>query len=173
MGNCQAIDAAALVIQHPSGRVERLYWQVSVSEVMKMNPGHYVALIVTLCLSEERSAENNPVRVARVKLLRPTDNLVLGHAYRLIPSQEVMEGLRAKKYAKMKKNQSELAEKPRRASETQNSGCQTEATSDSERNNQAVTHERRQQRTTSTNPAAVRPKHWRPSLHSISEAGSR
>ncbi|KAF8399308.1 hypothetical protein HHK36_015173 [Tetracentron sinense] len=136
MGNCQAIDAASLVIQHPSGRVERLYWVVSASEVMKMNPGHYVALIIMLRLSEEERGDNNPVRVARVKLLRTTDTLVLGQAYRLISSQEVMKGLRAKKYAKMKKSQSEFVEKPPKISETQSSGCQTEATSGSEKTNQ-------------------------------------
>ncbi|XP_062116333.1 uncharacterized protein LOC133830376 [Humulus lupulus] len=51
MGNCQAIDAATLVIQHPNGKVEKLYCPVSASEIMKTNPGHYVALLIstTLC----------------------------------------------------------------------------------------------------------------------------
>lgn len=88
MGNCQAIDAAALVIQHPSGRIERLYWQVSVSEVMKMNPGHYVSLIIPLSTNEtDEKSDQKTVRFTRVKLLRPTDTLDLGHAYRLVTSQ--------------------------------------------------------------------------------------
>jgi hypothetical protein len=88
MGNCQAIDAAALVIQHPSGKIERLYWSVSVSEVMKMNPGHYVSLIIPLPMPEEENQqEQKTVRFTRVKLLRPSDTLTLGHAYRLVTTQ--------------------------------------------------------------------------------------
>ena len=107
MGNCQAIDAATLVIQHPSGKVEKLYWPVSASEIMKTNPGHYVALLIstTLCPvknnedsggnheSPNKNIENNnnnntnSVRLTRIKLLRPNDTLVLGQAYRLITSQ--------------------------------------------------------------------------------------
>lgn len=43
MGNCQAIDAATLVIQHPSGKTERFYSPMSARQVMKMNPAHCVA----------------------------------------------------------------------------------------------------------------------------------
>lgn len=101
MGNCQAIDAATLVIQHPNGKVEKLYWAVSASEIMKINPGHYVALLIstTLCplnrTNQDHDRPNNnlknnnsnSVRLTRIKLLRPTDTLVLGQAYRLITSQ--------------------------------------------------------------------------------------
>ncbi|GAY38922.1 hypothetical protein CUMW_040400 [Citrus unshiu] len=38
MGNCQAIDAATLAIQHPCGKVDKFYWPVSACEVMRMNP---------------------------------------------------------------------------------------------------------------------------------------
>lgn len=97
MGNCQAIDAAALVIQHPSGRLERLYWPIPVSEVMRMNPGHYVSLIIPLPVSQEEEAnhhqDRDTVRFTRVKLLRPTDTLSLGHAYRLITSQGLLHFL--------------------------------------------------------------------------------
>lgn len=147
MGNCQAIDAAALVIQHPNGKLERLYWPVTASEIMSLNPGHYVSLIIPLPLSDSQHPQDadqpihqNTVRFTRVKLLRPTDTLALGHAYRLITSQgnnnnksfqnntlfssllffsviayssdsllfgvaEVMKVLRAKKYAKIKRQQ--------------------------------------------------------------------
>ena len=100
MGNCQAVDAATLVIQHPSGKVERLYWPVNASEVMKTNPGHYVALLIstTLCPSKDNencpnkndnniTNTNNPVRLTRIKLLKPTDTLVLGQVYRLVTTQ--------------------------------------------------------------------------------------
>lgn len=92
MGNCQAVDAAALVIQHPCGRIERLYWSVTASEIMKMNPGHYVTLIIPLPLSEDDQQGQQPktVRFTRVKLLRPNDTLNLGHAYRLITTQGVL-----------------------------------------------------------------------------------
>lgn len=87
MGNCQAVDAAALVIQHPNGRIERLYWPVVASEVMRTNPGHYVSLIIPLPQSEEDNREPKTVRFTRVKLLRPNDTLALGHAYRLVTTQ--------------------------------------------------------------------------------------
>lgn len=95
MGNCQAVDAAALVIQHPSGRIDRLYWPVTASEVMRTNPGHYVSLIIPLPSPEEdaektRRADKKPVRFTRVKLLRPSETLALGHAYRLVTSQGIV-----------------------------------------------------------------------------------
>ena len=163
MGNCQAIDAAALVIQHPSGRIERLYWQISASEVMKMNPGHYVSLIIPLPVSEEENQEHTAkVRITRVNLLRPNDTLTLGHAYRLVTTQgmllwlclvgfgesvfvliksckclfllvEVVKVLRAKKNAKMKKQQPESAEKSQTVPEKPSSGCEEEGNSDKEK----------------------------------------
>lgn len=107
MGNCQAIENASLLVQHPNGRVDKLYWPVTASEIMKMNPGHYVALLLTttICPSNSSTTTTNstkttnnnssidcknnnlPVRITRIKLLRPTDTLVLGHVYRLITTQ--------------------------------------------------------------------------------------
>lgn len=130
MGNCQAIDNATLLIQHPSGRTDKLYWPVTANEIIKNNPGHYVALLLTttycpppppstttktastttVAASAKNPSTNNsnvPVRITRIKLLRPTDTLVLGHVYRLITTQEVMKGLRAKKYSKLTKEQKE------------------------------------------------------------------
>ena len=90
MGNCQAAEAATVVVQHPGGRVERLYWATSAAEVMRANPGHYVAL-VTLRVAEERQdapgGERRTVRLTRVKLLKPKETLLLGHVYRLITTQ--------------------------------------------------------------------------------------
>ena len=88
MGNCQAVDAAALVIQHPSGKIERLYWPVSAREVMRNNPGHYVSLIIPLPVPEQQNhQEKKTVLFTHVKLLRPNETLTLGHAYRLITTQ--------------------------------------------------------------------------------------
>ncbi|CAI9112550.1 OLC1v1013011C2 [Oldenlandia corymbosa var. corymbosa] len=121
MGNCQAIDNASLVIQHPNGRADKLYTPVTASEIMKMNPGHYVALLLTTTFCPPSNTGNStsaaaaankisthqqqqqPLRITRIKLLKPTDTLLLGHVYRLITNREVMKGLWAKKYAKMKK----------------------------------------------------------------------
>jgi hypothetical protein len=108
MGNCQAIDAATLELQHPNGKVDKFYWSVSAGEIMKMNPGHYVALLIStaLCpsnngkedctakndiiINKNNNNNNNQVRVTRIKLLRPTDTLVLGQVYRLITAQGML-----------------------------------------------------------------------------------
>ncbi|KAF3431319.1 hypothetical protein FNV43_RR26050 [Rhamnella rubrinervis] len=177
MGNCQAIDAAALVIQHPSGKIERLYWPISASEVMRLNPGHYVSLIIPLPVSEEdqnNEQEQKTVRFTRVKLLRPNETLTLGHAYRLVTTQEVMKVLRAKKYAKSKKQQPETVEKLETETapdDKQSSSCEEEGKSD-KKTYQAMKHERQRPRTASINAAVTRSKYWRPSLQSISEAAS-
>ncbi|GLT36505.1 hypothetical protein SLA2020_108780 [Shorea laevis] len=174
MGNCQAIDAAALVIQHPCGKIERMYWPVMASEVMRMNPGHYVSLIIPLPVSTEENQDQKTVRYTRVKLLRPSDTLALGHAYRLITSQEVVKVVRAKKYAKAKAKaqQLESVEKLQEATKNQISGFESGIESNKEKNSQAMKHERRRQRTAPVTSAAMRPKSWRPSLQSISEAAN-
>ncbi|KAJ0756404.1 hypothetical protein HanOQP8_Chr04g0134981 [Helianthus annuus] len=96
MGNCQAIDNASLIIQHPTGKVEKLYSAISAAEVMKLNPGHYVALLLTTTLyssttkrndSGDVSANPQPLRVTRIKLLRHTESLMVGHVYRLVTTQ--------------------------------------------------------------------------------------
>ncbi|KAK1310684.1 hypothetical protein QJS10_CPA08g01647 [Acorus calamus] len=112
MGNCQASDAATAVVHHPGGRVERLYWPTLAWELMRSNPGHYVAL-VTLSAAASSAGEGGGgggggARVAaRVKLLRPKDTLMLGHVYRLVTTQEVMKGLRARKQEKARRGAQE------------------------------------------------------------------
>lgn len=82
MGNCQAAEAAAVLIQHPGGsKVDRLYWSVSANEIMSSNPGHYVALVVA---SPAAATTENGLPVKQLKLLRPDDTLVTGQVYRLI-----------------------------------------------------------------------------------------
>ncbi|KAL5207573.1 hypothetical protein ABZP36_032008 [Zizania latifolia] len=113
MGNCQAAEAATVVIQHPGGRVERLCWSTSAAEVMRANPGHYVAL-VTLRVAEERQdgegGARRTVRFTRVKLLKPKETLLLGHAYRLITTHDVTKAMEARKEEKQRKAQQQLLE---------------------------------------------------------------
>nr|XP_009401320.2 PREDICTED: uncharacterized protein LOC103985374 isoform X4 [Musa acuminata subsp. malaccensis] len=143
MGNCQAPEA--VVIQHPGGREEQLYWPMSAADVMKSNPGYHVAL-VTLCVSEERGDGGGVVRLTRVRLLKPKDVLLLGQVYRLVTSQEVTMALRARKQEKLNK-------------------CQQHRTND-----QVAKQERDRQR--SGMQMAARARQWRPSLQSIAEAAS-
>ncbi|GAB2214204.1 hypothetical protein Droror1_Dr00018544 [Drosera rotundifolia] len=187
MGNCQAVDAAALVIQHPDGRLDRLYWPTSASEVMKTNPGHYVTLIIPLpaISSSQEDVIKKPasgrteegdgaekkkmIRFTRVKLLRPTDTLVLGRAYRLVTTQEVMEVLRAKKIAKMKKKEMDSKANDQKETKTERRSFGDRGGSrrtDMEKmNNQEAKEDKGR--------AVGRSRSWRPSLQSISESTTR
>ncbi|KAF5940904.1 hypothetical protein HYC85_022071 [Camellia sinensis] len=98
---------------------------------------------------------SNSVRITRIKLLRPTDTLILGQVYRLITTEEVMKGLWAKKYAKMKKRQSESPDKQERMKEKMGSDSEMKNT------NQVQKHERHRPRTTTTgNSAAAKSRAW-------------
>ena len=82
MGNCQATQVTAVVeVQHPGkdGKVDKINWPVNANEVMRSNPGHYVALVV-----ESPNVSGNVVVKQQLKLLKPTDMLHIGHVYRLI-----------------------------------------------------------------------------------------
>ncbi|KAI3412282.1 uncharacterized protein J3R85_017537 [Psidium guajava] len=172
MGNCQAIDAAALVIQHPDGRLERMYWPVTASEVMRTNPGHYVFLIIPLPApghekkeSDRKDPPKGAVRFTHVKLLRPTETLALGHAYRLITSQEVMKVLKAKKFGKTK----------RRQQQSDAAVVEKDESSDMEAVNKVSKRgiQRPRLAAAAGGVAVGRSKSWRPSLQSIDECGSR
>ncbi|XP_028774290.1 uncharacterized protein LOC114731319 isoform X1 [Neltuma alba] len=99
MGNCQAAEAATVVIQHPGNKIERIYWSVSAHQVMNSNPGHYVALVVT---SPTLKSENG-APLKQLKLLRPDDTLLMGQVYRLISFEDVLKELSAKKCVKLGK----------------------------------------------------------------------
>jgi hypothetical protein len=124
MGNCQAAEAATVVVQHPGGRVQRLYWATSAAEVMRANPGHYVALVTHRDAAadehkkQQQQQQPNKAeqeqkqrvvatapRVTRVKLLKPRDTLLLGQAYRLITVAEVTKAMQAKKEDKTRRAQ--------------------------------------------------------------------
>lgn len=98
MGNCQAAEAATVVIQHPGNKIERIYWSVSAHEIMNSNPGHYVALVVT---SPTRTENGLPLK--QLKLLRPDDTLLIGHVYRLVSFEDVLKEFAAKKCVKLGK----------------------------------------------------------------------
>ncbi|KAJ0965413.1 hypothetical protein J5N97_026551 [Dioscorea zingiberensis] len=148
MGNCQAAEAATVVIQHPGGRVERQYWPMCAAEVMKSNPGHYVAL-VTLCFSEdENKQDSSGVRLTRLRILKPKDTLLLGQVYRLISSEEVSRALRERKSEKMRKNHADMIKQQQQ---------QQQQVAEQERERQKSSH------------SGAKERHWRPSLQSISE----
>ncbi|KAF3494484.1 hypothetical protein DY000_02057951 [Brassica cretica] len=166
MGNCQTINAAALVLQHAGGKIDRYYTSISVSEIMSMYPGHYVCLIIPLTEEEEKNIpatvkrdekkHKKGVRFTRVQLLRPTESLVLGHAYRLITSQEVMKVLREKKCAKTKKHHAEAMTTVKKLLEK----------------NVSEKKQGKQHRVLTSSASFLKSKAWKPSLQSISEATS-
>ncbi|THU48272.1 hypothetical protein C4D60_Mb09t24490 [Musa balbisiana] len=167
MGNCQASEVATVVIQHPGGRVERLYWPTSAADVMKTNPGYHVAL-VSLYVSEEKQ-DGSSVRFTRVKLLKPKDMLLLGQVYRLFTSQEVTKALRQRKYEKIRKSQAELIRKQQQVHRTKDQDG--EANLEDSRSRHQATKQGSDRQKGSTQ-MAVRGRQWRPSLQSISEMGS-
>ncbi|KAF7055084.1 hypothetical protein CFC21_062659 [Triticum aestivum] len=100
MGNCQAADAAAVVIQHPaSGRTELAYWSLPAGEVMAANPGHYVAAVITAPHTASEGGGAAPVK--HLKLLRPDDTLLLGRVYRLVSFEEVLKEFATKRHVKL------------------------------------------------------------------------
>ncbi|XP_078175322.1 uncharacterized protein LOC144568803 [Carex rostrata] len=164
MGNCQAAEAATVVVQHPGGKVERLYWSTSAAEVMRNNPGHYVAL-VTLRVVESDGSGGKQVRLTRVKLLKPKDTLLLGQVYRLITSQEVTKALRERKHEKLKK-----LDRPEYITKGEGTVNNKEGWTNSENCDQ---EERLGQTSTGTGTSTQRSRqNWRPSLQSIAEVGT-
>ncbi|CAN6224323.1 unnamed protein product, partial [Urochloa humidicola] len=169
MGNCQAAEAAAVVIQHPGGKVERLYWATTAAEVMKNNPGHYVALVILRVAADKPAATTGDAapaagagggggggggaKITRVKLLKPKDTLMLGQVYRLITAQEVTKALRARKNEKMQRCEAirQQHEQLRRGGDGADHGS-----SDQEKDRHRG-----------------RGRNWRPALQSISEAASQ
>ncbi|KAM0835137.1 hypothetical protein ACQ4PT_063129 [Festuca glaucescens] len=178
MGNCQAAEAAAAVVQHPSGRVERLYWSTCAAEVMRANPGHYVAL-VTLRVAEERhenadgTGARRTVRLTRVKLLKPKETLLLGHVYRLITSHEVTKAVQARKEEKMTKARQQLESSLSRQSKARPAADDdVDEDEDDEASLDASLEQLARQDGDAHRSSGARHRQWRPSLHSIDEAAS-
>ncbi|XP_024970980.1 uncharacterized protein LOC112509974 isoform X2 [Cynara cardunculus var. scolymus] len=191
MGNCQAVDNASLVLQTQNGRAQRFYSPISAAQIMKLHPGHYVALLLTTTFyssSDHHQHPNlinpttttttqQPLRVTRIKLLRPTDNLVLGHAYRLITTQEVMKGLKAKKNGKLIDNNNTSSQPPESLGVSEaNSDCKAAASrshQSGKTHHQMKKPDKHRPRTAvpaKSAAAGSKPRSWHPSLNSISEA---
>lgn len=103
MGNCQAAEAATVVIQHPGGgRTELAYWALPAGEVMSANPGHYVAAVITAPATTGASVAGGAApAVKHLKLLRPDDTLLLGRVYRLVSFEEVLREFATKRHVKL------------------------------------------------------------------------
>ncbi|ERN18602.1 hypothetical protein AMTRI_Chr12g239130 [Amborella trichopoda] len=158
MGNCQAAEAATVVIEHPDGKIQRIYWSVSANEIMTLNPGHYVAAIT---VSPTAKSENGaPLR--QLKLLRPDDTMHIGHVYRLISFEEVLKEFSGKKYARLSRLLS-LQKKPR-----SNGGGERRETS-SRSDSEKLPKPERDVHKSGTRVA--RHGQWRPALQSIAEVG--
>lgn len=88
MGNCQGIDSRELLLQHPNGKIDKIYSSITAGEVMKMNPGHCVSLVIALPSTDQDDddSDDGTIQFTRVKLLRRNDYLMLGQVYRLVTS---------------------------------------------------------------------------------------
>ncbi|GFY99447.1 hypothetical protein Acr_13g0008470 [Actinidia rufa] len=169
MGNCQAAEAATVVIQHPAGsKVERIYWSVSAQEVMSSNPGHYVALVVASPTA--KSVTGAPVK--HLKLLRPDDTLLIGQVYRLINFEDVLKEFAAKKCVKLGK----LLEKGGMGVDKRKLSVGSGPNPDNLHS--AKVKQQVYRRGSSSGRANVRHHHqlsgghWKPALHSIAEIGT-
>ncbi|KAG6386807.1 hypothetical protein SASPL_151983 [Salvia splendens] len=150
MGNCQAAEAAAVVIQNHGGKVDRIYSSVSATEVMNANPGHYVALVV---------AAENAAPIKQLKLLRPDDALVIGQVYKLISFEDVLKEFAANKSVKLGKLLKERGALERKRNSNQRSASvKMEASGGGSCS-----------RSGAGRPNTGRPGQWRPALQSISE----
>lgn len=181
MGNCQAAEAAEVIIQHPGGKVERLYWPTPAAEVMKTNPGHYVALVILRLSPDDKAAAGDEAaaaaavggagaaaKITRVKLLKPKDTLHLGQVYRLITAQEVTKALRARKNDKMRRCE---AIKQQHDQLRRGDGAEQGA---SDKDTKQRGEKDRHRSSGGAQPAGSgRGRHWRPSLQSISEAAGQ
>ncbi|WCJ31439.1 hypothetical protein M5689_012934 [Euphorbia peplus] len=163
MGNCQAAEAATVIIQHPANKkIQRVYWSVSAHEIMNANPGHYVALLVQ---SPTMKAQNG-LPLKHLKLLRPDDTLLIGHVYRLVSFEDVLKEFASKKCVKLGK-----LLKERRSLEKSSSPD----TSKSDTSSLLQEVEQESSTTTTTTTGGMGRKylgHWKPALQSISEIGN-
>ncbi|KAF3778807.1 hypothetical protein EJ110_NYTH31545 [Nymphaea thermarum] len=161
MGNCQAAEAATVVIEHPGGKVERIYWSLSATEIMKANPGHYVALIIASIPSNK----NGGPSIKQLKLLRPDDTLHIGHVYRLVSFEEVLKEFSGRKYAKLSRMMS--LQKQRERPESRESVPSRRQPTVEKPVNQVETDGVRAGR----GRFVGRQGQWRPALQSIDELG--
>ncbi|KAL0721572.1 hypothetical protein Bca4012_036171 [Brassica carinata] len=179
MGNCQAAEAATVMIHHPAeNKVERIYRSVTASDVMKSNPGHYVAVVVispTL-----RNEKGSPLK--QLKLLRPDDTLLIGHVYRLVSFEEVLNEFATKKCVKLGKLLKEggglelKSKKKKHRKKTDQDNGRVNPNSDSDpkqdESNDTVDGDDGGNGFMRRSLGGGRGGGWRPALHSIPELGS-
>ncbi|KAH0468081.1 hypothetical protein IEQ34_003114 [Dendrobium chrysotoxum] len=166
MGNCQAAEAAAVLIQHPSGPSEKFYHSLSASKVMASNPGHYVAVIITSRSNPNSSVSASAAPVKYLKLLRPDDTLHVGYIYRLISFQEVLSVFKSKKKVRLSKLIVGCKDK-RKSSESKGGGDRAAESSANSPPATAAEDDGRQ--CGEGTVSLLRPSQWRPALESITE----
>ncbi|KAI6695100.1 hypothetical protein NL676_022810 [Syzygium grande] len=95
MGNCQAAEAAAVAIHHPTGtKVERIHCE----------PGALCRAPDSRLSSGGGSSKGESGSPSRqLRLLRPDDTLHIGQVYRLISFEDVLKEFAAKKCVKLGK----------------------------------------------------------------------
>ncbi|XP_077233849.1 DUF4228 domain protein [Tasmannia lanceolata] len=162
MGNCQAAEAATVVILRPGGIINRIYWSVSANEIMNSNPGHYVA-VVTASVSE------NGTPIKHLKLLRPDDTLHIGHVYRLISFEEVLKEFSGKKYAKLSRLLSMQRQQQKGYGKEKKEGA---GGSKNDSDGKSVKVEEQDACRVGKNGGLAKSRQWRPALQSISEFGN-
>ncbi|XP_019194965.1 PREDICTED: uncharacterized protein LOC109188794 [Ipomoea nil] len=174
MGNCQAAEAATVVIQHPGNKVERIYWSISAHDVMSSNPGHYVALVI----SSPTDRTENGAPVKQLKLLRPADTLLIGQVYRLVSFEDVLKEFAAKKcvkLGKLLKESARLGLDPKRNSDAPAPNPKPRVAK-AEHEAYHLGSSGNSSSSTSTGITSVGRHHgggqWRPALQSIAEIGS-
>ncbi|PIA29398.1 hypothetical protein AQUCO_06000043v1 [Aquilegia coerulea] len=163
MGNCQAAEAATVVIIHPENKIERIYWSVSANQIMNSNPGHYVAHLVTSLTA--KSEDGKPLK--QLKLLRPDDTLLIGQVYRLISFEGKMIKETGEINGKQKRNKGKRDSKikveqevRRPCSSSSSSNCNDSSLVSSSSTGVMGTSQRYQG------------GQWKPALQSIAEFGS-
>ncbi|XP_037475603.1 uncharacterized protein LOC119353116 isoform X1 [Triticum dicoccoides] len=188
MGNCQAADAAAVVIQHPGdGKVERLHWPATAADVMRRNPGHYVALVLLHHVSAGGGVDPDPAvagegggaRITKVKLLKPRDTLHLGQVYRLITSQEVTKAVQTRRQERTRGCDEAIEqERPRLHRRRQpprprgDNAATTEQRQPADHQQRKQPEKDRHHRSMAAARGGGRSRHWRPALQSITESSS-
>ncbi|GJN03513.1 hypothetical protein PR202_ga20968 [Eleusine coracana subsp. coracana] len=183
MGNCQAAEAACVVIQHPGGKVERLYAPSTAGDVMRGNPGHYVALVVlrVSSISAATAKQQDPAiaavagkgggatRITKVKLLKAKDNLLFGQVYRLITSHDVAKAIQARRQEKTR-SCDETVDDRRHPGHASAAGGQEQGRQQLTDEPSAPERKRLEKdRHHRSGGGSGRGRHWQPSLKSISE----
>jgi len=92
MGNCHAVDPVSATVEHPSGKVEKLYFSSSARQLMLQHPGHYVALLPPPPSTASGDGVLGNVK-RKLKLLPPDAMLNIGSCYKLVSFEDVLSEL--------------------------------------------------------------------------------